>query len=185
MNTAPNLKEECHSCAGQRNRLLLAEALSAARAAGQEAPDRYGDLRQQDAYTVTGMAANLVPGRIWVRAGDSWRWHHAEHEPEPGQVRELRLNDDGEAEMGEEAYSLLAGRWGEGHRDTMPEEVACWLGIDHGVDPIYAQCLAGDYANRNMDTLTFSQAARELRTQPELLGQCTCPKDGAPDGKEE
>ena len=168
---------QCHTCTGHANRLQLADNLNAAEAAGLEAPDQYGDMRQGDSYTVTGVAANLVPGRIWIRARGAWHWHHAEHAPEGEEIKSLKLNSDGEADMDEEAYSRLVNRWGEGHQGTMPEAVACWLGIEHDVNPMYAHCETGQYANRDLDTLTFAQAAVELRQRSDLLGPCTCGED--------
>lgn len=177
----------CYYCKAKPQRAVLARNLSTGTFIQQPPEDRHaGVLRDpSNRYSVTGLAAELLPPAFWIRDNQKWRYYHFEELTNLYPHRRFR---GPEWEPTQPELDTILNHLGQGDATTCPESAACALGIHEGEEHpttlvIYPACLTEqdrwtyaipDVATLPLDMLPFRAAGHLIATVPNLLGACDC-----------
>ena len=183
----------CSYCEGAEMREKLAQALESGRYREQPAWARHPQMElrnQDDRYSITGVAADVLMPCLWVRNQGSWHVFDFEHLPEKWHRRNLPHET---TSMNEEDFQEIL-ETGAGESIICPEQAACTLGLhtnhEHpNILEIRCPLLSDDQKKEAripleqtglypLNMLDFRAAARLLRDEPNILeGDCTCSQD--------
>lgn len=180
------MPEKCSYCEHTDTRRELADTL--AKGAHPEQPQRprldptLRPMRDgQDRYTITGVATDVLTPTVWVKAKNEWTAYHMELIPPSWYWRDDRnclvLRDT--EDLDDDMIAELTAHAGSGDVEHCPEETALRLGIDeHRSVPIDVVEINPECGIPGLpvflDSLNFEDAARLLRTVPNLRGECSC-----------
>ena len=135
----------------------------------------------QDRYTVTGVATNVLTPTVSVRSQTDWTVYHMQLIPSSWYQKDARdrlvLRDTQGPD--EDMVAELEAHAGRDDIQHCPEETALMLGIDEHrsipVDRVEINQACGEPGlPAHLDSPSFKDAARLLKTVPNLLGECSC-----------
>ena len=170
-------KDLCHHCRAAPDLQRFATTLQETELNQLKGPNP--PLRDDTAYSVTGLASELLTFAIWIHNGRQWHYHNINHFHEDIYKTYLvRDTQTGavpqEHHLTQDQYSSLVNQIGTGDVETCPEETLCALGLEHHTTQGPIQYLDKTGKFRNLDDLDFKTAGQMLTVKPQLISQCTC-----------
>ena len=180
------MEQRCAYCKHTENQETIAEVLT--KGEYQEQPRQpLGDptLRpmrdNQDRYTVTEVATDVLTPAVWVRYEPNWAAYQIElispswYRKDKTGRHTIQRNQTPD----ESTLEHLNAQAGKGDVQHCPEATALMLGIDEHrsvpVDMVEINKECGEPGlPAHLDSLSFKDAARLLKTVPNLPRECSC-----------